>query len=101
MARCAYARKVSSVPRSIEVIEGKLVHLEWDDGFVADIPAPVLRASCPCAGCRERTIEPVDGTVVLGAHLVGAYAVSFTFSPDGHDTGIYPFGWLREIAIPR
>ena len=30
--------------------------------------------------------------------LVGSYAINIAFS-DGHDRGIYPWAYLREIAI--
>lgn len=91
-------------PAKIEV-EGATVRIEWDDGRHDVLPAPVLREACPCAGCRERRGAPVpddagsgQGTTVLGARLVGGYALSLTFGPDGHATGIFPFALLRSLG---
>jgi DUF971 family protein len=35
---------------------------------------------------------------VQGGRLVGGYALSLTFGPDGHATGIFPFGLLRSLG---
>jgi DUF971 family protein len=91
-------------PARIEV-EGATVRIEWDDGRHDVLPATVLRAACPCAGCRERKGVPFPGVAgteqgitVLGARLVGGYALSLTFGPDGHATGIFPFALLRSLG---
>ncbi len=34
---------------------------------------------------------------ITDAALVGAYAVNFSFAPDGHQTGIFPFDRLRSL----
>ena len=64
-----------------------------------------LRLLCPCAACVDemtgvRTLRPemVDQNVYPTAiHYVGRYALQFVWSDD-HSTGIYTFGYLREIA---
>ena len=38
-----------------------------------------------------------SGVTVSGWNQVGLYAIQFRFS-DGHNTGIYSFDYLREIA---
>jgi DUF971 family protein len=86
-------------PVRIEV-EGGFVAVTWDDGRLDRVPAAMLRAACPCAGCREPGASdriPEEARVV-DARLVGGYAVSFTFGPDGHATGIYPYGLLRSLG---
>ena len=35
---------------------------------------------------------------ITAARVVGSYAVSFTFSPDGHATGIFPFDLVRTVG---
>jgi DUF971 family protein len=40
-----------------------------------------------------------QGVRVTGWEPVGGYAIQFHFS-DGHRTGLYTFGYLREIAPP-
>lgn len=86
-------------PVRIEVEDGS-VRVTWDDGRRDDLPADVLRAACPCAGCREpeRRRRPPGEVSVVDARLVGGYAVGLTFGPDGHATGIYPYGLLRSLG---
>jgi DUF971 family protein len=92
------------VPEKIDVGDGERVEITWEDGAVSSVSASVLRAACPCAGCREpsgRTeiARSLGGEVrITSARLVGSYAVGFTFSPDGHATGIFPFDLVRSVA---
>jgi DUF971 family protein len=86
-------------------VEGDTVRIEWDDGRHDTLAASALRAACPCAGCREpaetaRLASPAagEGVTVQGGRLVGGYALSLTFGPDGHATGIFPFGLLRSLG---
>ncbi|HSG05406.1 MAG TPA: DUF971 domain-containing protein, partial [Nitrospiria bacterium] len=64
-----------------------------------------LRQKCPCAGCidewsNEKILAedkvPLD-LEGLKVEAVGGYALSFGFT-DQHNTGIYHFGYLREIC---
>lgn len=67
-----------------------------------------LRIECPCAGCVDeltgRRILRPDSVPAdirpLEISYVGRYALSFRWS-DGHDTGIFPFRFLREICPCR
>jgi len=94
------------VPQRIEVIEGSHVDVTWEDGTATELDAATLRAACLCATCREPAGEAATEAVLTGeepvtisaAELVGGYAIRFTFEPDGHGTGVYPFTLLREIA---
>ena len=66
------------------------------------IGAPHLRAACRCADCRRERIDrdavPDTGdTTIAEVRLVGDHALNITFS-DGHDRGIYPWSYLRELA---
>lgn len=86
--------------------DGTQLRIRWRDGGVSDYPPRYLRLSCPCAGCvEEMTGRPllVPASVPMDVHplrieYVGDYAIRFDWS-DGHATGIYPFTYLREIAL--
>ncbi len=84
-----------------------LLRVTWQDGHESTYPLRWLRSNCPCATCREErkaaALEtnamklfsgPLPSAEVVGADLVGHYAVRFTFA-DGHGTGIYAFSALR------
>ena len=92
------------VPVRIAVEDGSRVVIEWETGSDSVIAARDLRAACVCAACREpsgeeATREVLEGEVgIIEAALVGGYAVTFTFSPDGHGTGIYPYDVLRSMS---
>ncbi|MBI4329155.1 MAG: DUF971 domain-containing protein [Chloroflexi bacterium] len=92
-------------PRRVQLLpEG--VYIEWDDGVQRLFPHRFLRGNCPCAGCiyemtgKRHVFEkdvPED-VVALDWMQVGRYAIRFLWS-DGHETGIYPFAYLR--ALPK
>ena len=75
--------------------------LVFADGTLA-IGAPHLRAACRCADCRRERIDlgaaPDNGDATIAeVRLVGDHALNIAFS-DGHDRGIYPWSYLRELA---
>jgi ATP-binding protein involved in chromosome partitioning len=86
--------------------DGAQLRIRWKDGGVSDYPPRYLRLCCPCAGCvEEMTGRPLlnPATVPMDVHphsieYVGEYALRFDFS-DGHNTGIYPFDYLRDISL--
>ncbi len=91
------------VPQRIEVESGAALVLTWPDGTVNTVAAPALRAACECATClgpegEVGWIGDAATVRILDATLVGAYAVNFTFAPDDHHTGIYPFDRLRALG---
>ena len=93
-------------PVRIEVDDKTTVTIEWDDHVTTKATAADLRGACMCAGCREPAGEQATAALLAGerpitieeAKLVGGYAVSFVFGPDGHGTGIYPFDSLRTLG---
>jgi DUF971 family protein len=93
------------VPARIEIEDGERVVLAWEDGATTVLTARRLREACACATCREPSGEAATRAVLAGgspiriadAQLVGAYALNFSFEPDGHHTGIYPFDVLRTL----
>lgn len=75
--------------------------LEWGDGWVQVLGHARLRAACPCSKCRaarlaQRIDVANDGVRVSGVHAQG-YGVQLVFD-DGHDRGIYPWGYLRGLG---
>ncbi|MFV1999931.1 MAG: DUF971 domain-containing protein [Acidimicrobiia bacterium] len=89
-------------PKKMKVHQGESLVVEWHDGRIDTIAANVLRDSCPCASCRNAPypLPPADPALcrISEISVVGSYAVSIVFRPDGHSTGIYPYPMLRDIA---
>lgn len=94
------------------------LRLTWADGFTQELSNELLRTSCPCAECREargdsshaKPLSPVKKSSlrVISATkdealnlrtiaAVGNYALRVEWA-DGHQTGIYTFDFLRELA---
>jgi prepilin-type processing-associated H-X9-DG protein len=84
------------------------VTITWADGHVSAYALAWLRANCPCAVCTEDpwaaaqnpdalslSASPPPSTEIVGAELVGGYAIRFVWA-DGHDSGIYTFAALRR-----
>ncbi len=87
--------------------EGVLI-ITWADARVDRLGFRDLRLACGCAGCiheftREPLLDPdtvpLDITIA-GMSLVGNYAIQINWS-DGHDTGIYTWTRIREVANGR
>lgn len=81
------------------------ITIEWSDGKAFLYSAPKMRRACPCAGCvnewtGERMLKAesiADDITISNISVVGRYALNFHFS-DSHDTGIFSFKYLRELA---
>ncbi|HEX6125292.1 MAG TPA: DUF971 domain-containing protein [Pyrinomonadaceae bacterium] len=81
------------------------ISIKWSDDAETNFHAPALRRSCPCAACiNEWTGEKMlddkvvpDDLTIRHVSIVGRYALNFHFS-DGHDTGIFSFAYLRNLA---
>lgn len=90
--------------RIIQESDGE-VTIEWTDASVTNYKAPDLRRACPCAGCvNEWTGEKMladdsidDELSFTHVSIVGRYALNFHFT-DGHETGIFSFRFLRDLA---
>jgi len=90
-------------PRVIRRSDPSRLEIEWADGHVTAYTPSELRRLCPCAQCvnevtGQRMLDPAsvpEGLTQSDVRLVGNYALALRFS-DGHDTGIYPFRFLRE-----
>ena len=92
-------------PVAFEQKDPKSVDIGWKDGKVTRLAARDLRLACPCASCIDELtgraiLDPAsvpDDIGIADTDLVGRYAFRFKFT-DGHDTGIYTFVALREMA---
>src|SRR3569832_913465 len=92
-------------PTENAILKEKGIRITWSDQPQAVYPHLYLRENCRCASCihewsGERLIPP--GSIpadITPVHIeaVGHYAISIHWS-DGHDTGIYPFDFLKEIC---
>jgi DUF971 family protein len=91
----------------VDEADGK-ISIRWSDDTRSEFTAAELRRSCPCAGCvNEWTGEKIlhDDNVVEDLKfdhisVVGRYALNFHFS-DGHETGIFSFAFLNQLAGNR
>lgn len=96
-------------PVNIQQIAEELA-IVWDDGRESYFPLGKLRASCPCASCMgERDLlgnvykavtkegDPAKRETLIKYNIVGGYALQPVWG-DGHDTGLYTFGYLRELS---
>jgi ATP-binding protein involved in chromosome partitioning len=93
------------LPKTIDVSNNGGLVLEWADGEKSEFSPHDLRVNCPCAGCvdeqtGQRTLNPKSVPLdirIKDFQRVGRYAVACAFS-DGHNTGIYSYSRLRELA---
>jgi DUF971 family protein len=88
---------------------GNELAIKWDDGSETYLRLEAMRRACPCAGCQgemdvmghlhkgpEQTLTPTSFQLA-GLQTVGSYAVQPIWA-DGHNTGIFTFEFLRELA---
>lgn len=94
-------------PTNVALI-GEELAVAWSDGIENYFPFEVLRKNCPCAVCQgeadvmgqverpERHFS--DGSFQIKAvQNVGGYALQILWA-DSHNTGLYSFLYLRELA---
>lgn len=95
----------STTPARIGQTGPRTLGITWQDGTEHVLDVRALRLACACAHCvdewtGENRLDP--GSVPEDVHPVrvepvGRYAIQISWS-DGHETGIYPFVRLRELA---
>lgn len=77
------------------------LHIRWDDGLEQCIAFARLRGACPCSPCRAARlrgrIDVVKAGIALQAMHLQGYGVQLVFD-DGHDRGIYPWAYIRELG---
>jgi DUF971 family protein len=107
-------------PTSLNLKRDEALDITWSDGQHSLFTIQQLRANCPCASCKvhreqqqakaaapagapaKRSLTVLSGNyaaplTATTAALVGNYALRIEWSDD-HDTGIYSFTYLRELA---
>ncbi len=86
--------------------QSRVLEVVFDDGRRFELPFEYLRVYSPSAEVRGH--GPGQETLQLGKHgvrirsvdPVGHYAVRLVFD-DGHDTGLYTWGYLYELGATR
>ncbi|QAU33929.1 gamma-butyrobetaine hydroxylase-like domain-containing protein [Janthinobacterium sp. 17J80-10] len=79
-----------------------LLEIAWDDDTLQRLDSALLRHHCPCAECkslRQRGKNHAASATppsIRDVRLVGRYAAQIVFS-DGHDRGIFPWVYLKEL----
>lgn len=96
--------------RKLEPVElrapvgARVMEIVWSDGTTSSYRHAILRGFCPCAHCQGHH-GPIGwapdadaaSLELTSVEEVGHYAVQLGWG-DGHNTGIYTFGFLRELA---
>lgn len=81
----------------------RLLEISFDDGKHAKLSCEFLRVYSPSAevrghGAGQEVLQIGKEDVnITGIEPIGNYAVKLTFS-DGHDTGLYSWDYLYDIA---
>lgn len=90
---------MSSAPESLH-LDRRGLWLRWAVGADALLGHGLLRRACRCGDCRRTgpPAEPIEARLI-DARPAGAYGLQLVFD-DGHDRGIYPWAYLRELAGP-
>jgi DUF971 family protein len=86
--------------------QSRVLDVAFDDAQRFELPFEYLRVYSPSAEVRGH--GPGQETLQLGKHEVqvvkvepiGNYAVRLVFN-DGHDTGLYTWGYLYELGETR
>ena len=96
--------RTESWPTEIRLAKDKrALKVAFDDGFVAEIPAELLRVRSPSAEVQghspgeRKTVPGKSAVMIIGVEPVGNYAVRLRFD-DMHDTGIYGWATLRDFG---
>lgn len=79
----------------------RMLTIHWTNERAQHIAHAQLRRACRCAQCHRLrldgvTIDTTPDVTLIDLRPMG-YGVQLVFS-DGHERGIYPWGYLDEIA---
>lgn len=91
-------------PTDITVSDkGRTLEIRFDDGETVRLAAERLRVESPSAEVRghsrgeKRIVTGKENVVIVDVRPIGNYAIRIVFD-DGHDTGLYSWDYLRELA---
>lgn len=82
----------------------RTLEIAFDDGARFSLPAELLRVTSPSAEvqghseAQRKTVGGKRNVQILSIDAVGNYAVRIGFD-DMHDTGIYSWGFLRDLGL--
>ena len=82
------------------------LEVSFDDGNIFELTAEFLRVHSPSAEVQghgpdqRKTIGGKRGLTITDLEPVGNYAVKIRFA-DGHDTGLFSWGYLHELGESR
>lgn len=91
------------VPDTVSVaLDRRSFRLCWPNGGETHLQAKTVRANCRSAkSVRERIDDVVaqdySGVTISAIEPIGAYGLNIRFS-DGHDRGIYPWDFLKDLS---
>jgi len=81
----------------------RVLEIEWADGRRSRYAFPLLRSRCQCTECKstilrngQEALAPNENVAIVNVLPVGSYALQLFFD-DGHDRGIFPYAYLREL----
>ncbi len=86
--------------------QNRTLSLSFDDGSMTELSCEYLRVHSPSAEVRghgpgQEVLQTGKETVnIVAIEPVGNYAVRLVFS-DGHDTGLYAWNFLIELATNK
>ncbi len=97
-------------PKRIRVHRaGGWLEMDWADHGVLRVMLREVRKACPCALCeglraeRDAQLQMITADKTPSVELsevvpVGNYAIQIRWT-DGHDTGIYTYSYLKQLAL--
>ena len=94
-----------STPKGIQLHrQSSALTVTWSGGDVTRIEGRTLRQYCACSACRSRKVIGIqlvtDSDEIERIELMGSTGIQIVFA-DGHDKGVFPWGYLRAIADGR
>ncbi len=90
-------------PAEIQLSADRLsMVVAWADGARDRFEAVRLREACRCAFCTKQRHDGAfpgqsPGVAIAALETIGSHALNVRFS-DGHDRGIFPWPYLKQLA---
>lgn len=81
----------------------RTLEIDWAEGQGSVISWALLRASCPCAQCRDGSMplgasDSDEAVMVVDIIMTGRYGIQPVWG-DGHDTGIFTWEYLMTLKM--
>jgi len=105
---------LNAVPKNIDLNKTEsYLEITWKDETVCRYPLSHLREACPCVQCRGGheymgsefapdnilELKPARSYNIESIDVVGNYAIQPLWD-DGHQTGIFTWGYLKSLCPP-